>query len=239
MKLLILSFLTCLLLAEASAQYKLKGTVYDSSRAYPIESVSVMSTAGTGTVTSSSGSYEITVSDNDSVWFSYLGKPTSKFHVKKIPDLTRFDIALKVQVQSLKEIVVHLPGYKEDSAQNRKDYVKAFNWKRPNVADMTSISAYGAGIDINELIRVFQFRKNKSMERFRERLIQEEKDKFVDHKFTKTLVKKLTGLSDEDMEKYMAAYRPSYEFTLLASDYDFQFYIKESAREYQQQVKGF
>ena len=32
----------------------------------------------------------------------------------------------------------------------------------------------GAGIDIDELIRVFQFKKNKSMEKFRERLEEQE-----------------------------------------------------------------
>jgi hypothetical protein len=222
-----------------SAQLKLRGTVYDSSRAYPLESVSVMSTAGTGTLTSATGAYEISVTEKDSVWFSYQGKPTTKFPVQKITDLTRFDISLRVPVKSLKEIVIKPRNYRTDSIQNRIDYAKAFNFRRPNLESMTSIGPMGAGIDINELIRVFQFRKNKSMERFRQRLIEEEQQKFINHKFTKALVRRLTGFENDDLEKFMAAYRPTYEFTLLASDYDFQFYIKEAARLYKESVKGF
>jgi hypothetical protein len=223
----------------AFAQLKLRGTVYDSSRTYPLEAVSVMSTAGTGTVTSGSGSYEITVNEKDSVWFSYLGKPTIKFPVKKITDLGHFDISLKVPVKPLKEIVIKPRNYKQDSIQNRIDYAKAFNFRRPNLESMTSIGPMGAGIDIDELIRVFQFRKNRSMDRFRQRLIQEEQDKFIDHKFTKLLVRRLTGFGNEDLEKFMKVFRPTYEFTLLSSDYDFQAYIKEAARLYREGVKPF
>lgn len=223
----------------ASAQLKLRGTVYDSSRTYPLESVSVMSTSGNGTVTSGSGAYELNVSDKDSVWFSYLGKPTIKFPVARITDLTHFDISLRVPVKALKEIIIKPRNYKADSIQNRIDYAKAFNFRRPNLESMTSIGPMGAGIDIDELIRVFQFRKNRSMERFRQRLIQEEQDKFVDHKFTKLLVRRLTGFENDELEKFMKAFRPTYEFTLLSSDYDFQAYIKEAARIYRESAKGF
>jgi hypothetical protein len=198
-----------------------------------------MSTAGSGTVTSSAGAYEISVSEQDSIWFSYQGKPTTKFPVQKIPDLNHFDISLRVPVRALKEIVIKPRNYKADSVQNRIDYAKAFNFRRPNLESMTSIGPMGAGIDINELIRVFQFRKNKSMERFRQRLILEEQEKFIDHKFTKLLVRKLTGFENEELEKFMAAYRPTYEFTLLSSDYDFQLYIKQAAALYREAVKGF
>jgi hypothetical protein len=97
---------------------------------------------------------------------------------------------------------------------------------------MTSMSSTGAGIDINELIRLFQFRKNKSTLRFQQRLLQQERDKFIDHRFNKPLVRKLTELSGEALEKFMALYRPGYEFSLYSSDYDFQFYIKEAYKKF-------
>jgi hypothetical protein len=227
-----------LLFTSIHAQYKLRGTVYDSSKTYPLQSVSVMNTAGNGTVTNAEGFYEINVSEKDSVWFSYLGKPTAKFPVHKIADLNQFDISLRVPVNVLREIIVKPRNYKMDSIQNRIDYAKAFNFRRPNVESMTSIGPMGAGIDLDELIRVFQFRKNKSMEHFRQRLLQEEKDKYIDHRFNKALVRKLTALNDEDLEKFMVIFRPTYEFTLRSSDYDFQAFIKQAARQYKD-LKGF
>lgn len=213
---------------QSAAQYKVQGTVYDSSHVYPLEAVSVLATNGNGTMTNANGHYVIDVGEKDSIWFSYLGKPTMKFPVLKMQDVTHFDISLQVNITILKEVTVRPPNYKEDSLQNRKDYAKVFDFRRPNAGTMTSIGPTGAGIDVNELIRAFQFRKNKSMERFQERLVQQEREKYIDHRFNKALVRRLTNLTGEELDKFMALYRPAYEFTLYSSDYDFQFYIKEA-----------
>ena len=213
---------------NAAAQYKIQGTVYDSSRLYPLEAVSVLSTNGSGTLTNAEGRYSIEVGEKDSIWFSYLGKPTVKFPVLKITDVQHFEISLQINVPILKEVTVRNRNYKEDSAQNRKDYAKVFDFRRPNLGTMTSIGPSGAGIDINELIRTFQFRKNRSMVRFQERLLQQEKDKFIDHRFNKALVRRLTNLPDDELNRFMVIYRPDYEFTLYSNDYDFQSYIKEA-----------
>lgn len=224
-------FLTAVLLAgvfnEAAAQYKVKGTVYDSSHVYPLQSVSVLATNGKGTATSSDGSYVIDVGEKDSIWFSYLGKPTVKFPVLKIQDVTQFDISLQVNITLLKEVTVRPRDYKFDSLQNRKDYAKVFNFQKPNLGTMTSIGPNGAGIDVDELIRAFQFRKNRNMQKFQERLVLQEQDKFIDHRFNKGLVRRLTNLDGEQLDKFMVLYRPTYEFTLYSSDYDFQYFIKE------------
>jgi hypothetical protein len=217
---------------QVQAQYKVQGTVYDSSRSYPMISVSVLSTNGNGAVTDANGHYSISVGEKDSIWFSYLDKPTVKFPVLKIADVNQFDISLQVSIPVLREVKVQPRNYKQDSIQNRLDYAKAFEFRKPNLETMTSIGPSGPGIDVNEIIRSFQFRKNKSMLRFQERLLQQEQDKSIDHRFSKALVRRLTNLPDEELDKFMALYRPNYEFTLYSSDYDFQLYIKESYKMY-------
>lgn len=229
---LILIALSLLFSKESSAQYKIQGNVYDSSRLYPLESVTVLSTNGKGAVTNAEGRYTIEVGEKDSIWFSYLGKPTVKFPVLKITDVQHFDLALQVNIKELKGVTVRAPNYKEDSIQNRKDYAKVFNFHKPSVGTMTSIGPTGAGIDLDELIRAFQFRKNRNMVRFQERLLQQEKDKFIDHRFNKALVRRLTNLDGDELDRFMVMYRPEYEFTLYSSDYDFQLYIKEAYAAY-------
>jgi len=227
---LALSFLVISSIVQA--QYKVKGTVYDSSRRYRIEAVTVLSTSGKGTVTDTLGRYQLDVSDKDSIWFSYLGKPTPKYPILKMADISRFDIALRLRFDVMQEVRIRSRVYKEDSIQNRKDYAKAFNFRRPGFESMTSVNAMGAGIDIQELIRLFQFRKNKSMEKFRERLLEQEREKFVDHRFNKGLVRRLTGFDGDELTQFMLKYRPTYEFVLFSSEYDFQYYIKKSGEEF-------
>ena len=215
--------------SKADAQYfKLRGVVYDSTRLYPLISVSVLSTSGKGTTTDAYGRYEIDVKETDSIWFSYLNKPTIKYSIAKIFDASRFDIALHINVPVLKEVIVRPRDYKLDSLRNRLDYAKAFDWEKPKLkANYSGELGSAVGFDLDEIIRMFQFRKNKSAAAFKERLLQEERDKFIDHRFNKALVLRLTGLIGPERDSFMTRCRPSYEICLYLNDYDFQSYIKK------------
>ncbi len=225
---IIIPFLFIVLLASQSAlaQYKIKGTVYDSTRNYPLELVSVLTTAGKGTVTNSEGVYEIEVAEKDSIWFSYLGKPTVKFPVLKIANPFGFDISLKVNVTVLKEVKIRPRNYKQDSVQNRLDYAKIFNYKKPGLKTVTPQYGVGAGFDLNEIINAFRFKRNRSMLSFQKRLLEQEREKSVSHRFNKALVRRLTMLDGAELDSFMLVFRPSYEFTMSTGDYDFQQYIK-------------
>jgi hypothetical protein len=227
----------CFIASKAGAQsFKLRGTVYDSTRTYPVISVSVLTSSGKGTVTDIYGQYEIDVIETDSVWFSYLNKPTIKYPVKKIVDASRFDIAIHINVPVLKEVIVKPRDYKMDSIQNRIDYAKAFDWEKPKLKGISSGElGAAAGFDLDAIIQMFQFRKNKSNAAFRDRLLAEEREKFIDHRYNKALVLRLTGLIGDERDSFMQYCRPTYEFCLYTGDYDFQFYIKKCYEVYQLQ----
>lgn len=212
--------------------YLIKGVVYDSSRNYPLELVSVMATSGNGTVTNAEGYYEIRVTEKDSIWFSYLNKPTIKFPVLKISNPMQFDISLQVSVPVLKEVKVFPRNYKLDSIRNRQEYAKVFNYQKPGLKLVTPQYGAGVGFDLNELINVFRFRRNKSMLSFQQRLLLEEQEKFIDFRFNKALVRRLTLLEGAELDRFMQVYRPTYLFTKYSGDYEFRYYIKQSLYRY-------
>lgn len=222
----------------ATAQlYKIKGVVYDSSRNNPLQSVSVLSTSGAGTTTNADGVYEIMVTETDSIWFSYLNKPTMKFPIAKIANTLQFDISLQVNVPTLKEVRIRPKNYKYDSIQNRLDYAKIFNYQKPGLKTTTPQYGAAAGFDVNEIINMFRFRRNRSIASFQKRLLLEEQDKFIDHRFSKALVRRLTLLSGNELDSFMRVFRPSFMFTKFAGDYDFQLYIKESLGRYKKGLR--
>jgi len=209
-------------------QYKIRGTVYDSTRNYPVELVTVLSTSGRGTVTNANGEYEIEVSEKDSIWFSYLNKPTVKFPVLKILNPLRFDISLQINIPVLKEVKIRPRNYRQDSLQNREDYARIFNYRKPGLSAVTPQYGAAAGFDLDEIINVFRFKRNRALQSFQNRLILQEQDKFIDHRFNKGLVRRLTSLTDQALDSFMQIYRPSYEFALLTGEYEFQKWIKDS-----------
>lgn len=202
--------------------------MFDLSKRNYVENVKVESTGGKKTITDSLGHYRIAVSEKDSLTFIYQDKPTQKFAVKDITDFNQFDISLLVHVKSkystLKEVVVMAKSYRQDSMENRQNYAEYYNFHKPTIK--TSISPDGAvGADLDEIINMFRFRRNKHLKAFRARLEQQEQDKFVDYRFNKTFVKRITRLEGAELDTFMIRYRPSYEFASLADEVTFNKYI--------------
>jgi hypothetical protein len=233
MKWLFITVLICAV-GTSAAQVRITGRVYDISKYRPLEAVSVMSTSGYGTVSDSLGRYSIIARENDSIWFSYLNKPTPKYPVKSIANPQNFEISLHVYATELKEVKIMPRNYRLDSIQNRLDYAKAFDFRKPGIgSSLNTGPSGGVGLDLDELIQMFQFRKNRRMLAFQNRLLQEEEDRFIDHRFNRALIIKLTQLRGESLNNFMKIYRPPIDFVESSTDYEFQDYIKKCFSHYQ------
>ncbi|MBL7701049.1 MAG: hypothetical protein JNM14_02265 [Ferruginibacter sp.] len=209
-------------------QLKVTGTVFDSSRTNYVENVRVETTSGRSVKTDSMGRYQIIVNEKDSLTFIYQSRPTQKFPVKNIADLTQFDISIGVRVKSgyrtLKEVLIFARSYKEDSIENRRTYAAAFNYRKPTIR--TSVSPSGAaGADVNEIINMFRFGRNKRMKAFQARVEQQEQDNFVRYRFNRNFVRRITQLQGAELDTFMVRYLPAYEFAVLADEVTFNKYI--------------
>ena len=209
-------------------EYIVRGYVLDSSRNYPMEAVTVQSTSGRMTLTNVEGFYQIRVTESDSISFSYLGKNTQKFPVLRIANPLQFDVALQVNVPVLREVKIRPRNYRQDSLQNRLDYAKIFNYQKPKIKTVNPQYGMGMGFDLQELINMFRFRRNKSMLSFQQRLLLEEEEKFIDFRFNKALVRRLTLLEPPELDSFVRVFRPSYDFAKEADDYQFRLYIKQA-----------
>lgn len=214
------------------AQLTVSGTVFDSSRRNYVENVRVESTSGLFTRTDSMGRYKLPVSEKDSLTFIYQNKPTQKFAVKDMATLTEFDISLRVNVKggykTMKEVIIFARSYREDSMENRQTYADVYNYRKPTIR--TSISPGGAvGADVNEIINMFRFRRNKHLRLFQARLEQQEQDRFVSYRFNKNFVRRITGLTGAELDTFMVRYLPTYEFASTADEVTFNKYILNSS----------
>lgn len=225
--LLILS-LQVLPVAKVAGQITISGTVYDSTKLYEVPGVIVSSTSGLQTTTDSLGAYHINVSENDSLSFFYRGKSTIKFAVKTIENYTGFDISLRIRVNAkyklLKGVTVFSNSYHQDSSENRMEYAKVFNFEKPGIQS-TYEQGGAAGLDLDELINMFNFRKKKQDLAFQKRLIEDEQDRYVDYRFSSNVIHRITGLSGDTLALYKKLYRPSYIFVVTGTLAQFYQYI--------------
>jgi hypothetical protein len=230
-------FIMALLLLSghtAQGQLPVRGTVLDIGRINGVQGVVVSTNNGRKTQTDTLGRYMIDVAISDSLYFTYNNKSTLRYAVKDIADFTRFDIALQMSIPSkykaLKEVTVFSKSYQQDSVENREQYARYFNYQKPGIK--SSVVNGAAGADINELINLFRFRRNKYLKKFQARLLQQEKDRYVDYRFNKKTVYNLTGLTGAAQDTFMIIFRPSYEFAATSQLYDFYDYIKLSGEQY-------
>jgi hypothetical protein len=204
------------------AQVEVRGTVYDQSQLFAMPGVSVMGTSGQGTTTDSLGRYKLKLPLEDSIFFSYLGRRTAKYPVKRIARDYPLDMSLAVRVDSLPLVVVRPKPYRYDSAENRDEYRKVFEYQPEYV-----VGGANGGVGFN-LDMLFNAKKNRQILSLQRRLLEEEQDKYVDYRFNRNLVKRITGLQRPAIDTFMRLYRPSYQFIRnCENDYEFYKYIKD------------
>ncbi|RZK34970.1 MAG: hypothetical protein EOO61_12710 [Hymenobacter sp.] len=230
-------FLTTFFLNFISAvvfgQIQIQGTVFDATQKNPLENVVVSSSKGRNTITDSSGNYTITVQPDDSIYFSYGGKGTKKYLVKEITYPYAFNMSLKVKQQNvLPNVTVIARSYRQDSAENRADYAKAFNYRKPNPLNTINSNDGVTGVDPGSIIDLFRTKHNRRIQSLQTRLLDQEQDKYVAYRFNKAVIKKLTGLQGRALDTFMVLYRPRYEFVQACNDLELYQYIWLSGKQY-------
>jgi len=209
--------------------------VVDISKQNYVPYVRVESTGGIFAITDTLGQYNILVNEYDSLSFVYNNKSTQKFAVRSITNPAQFDISLRVPVQSrysvLKEVIVYSKTYREDSLENRMAYSDVFNYQKPGLS--TDVGPGGVvGADVNELINIFRFRRNKSMKAFQKRLELQEQEKYVNYRFNAQHIRRTTGITGEALDSFMKWYRPAYDFTANSSEIAFNQYILNASYQF-------
>ncbi|MES2892873.1 MAG: hypothetical protein V4725_12690 [Bacteroidota bacterium] len=205
-----------------------------------MKDVLVKSSNGNEVITDSTGYYAIVVTDSDSLTFIYRNKPTAKFLTKQIPNISNFDISLHIRLsekfQTMREVKVYSKNYRQDSIENRQTYRKIFGYEKPGVSTSINPGSGGVGMDLDELINIFRFKRNKQLRRMQDRLLEEEQENFVKYRFNKITVKRITRLDGAELDNFMALYKPDFEFTQAASTVDFYQYILNASYQYKKEL---
>ena len=239
-KILLLTAVSFVFSQKLTAQITLNGTVYDSSRINLVEGVRVVSTGGLFAVTDSMGRFTLMVNEKDSVIFIFRNKPTQHFAVKDIPDPAHFNLSIHITVKgkytTLKEVVVRTHSYRQDSIENRQNYADIFGYRKPGLST-SLVPGGGVGADVDQLINIFRFKRNRRLKAFQNRLEREEEDKYVDYRFNRNFVRRVSQLNGTALDSFMVRYRPSYAFAVNADEITFNRYILNSSYAFKLYLK--
>lgn len=151
---------------------------------------------------------------------------------------TAFDISLLVKVKQkyklLSPVMVFTNSYQRDSLENRDEYAGVFG-KSASGFRSTYEPGGAAGVDVDALIGMFQFRKNKQRLAFQNRLIEQEEENYIDYRFSPRTITRVTGLKGEELKKYRGLYRPTYFFVVNSNLTQFYEYILQTSYAFKKQ----
>jgi len=127
----------------------------------------------------------------------------------------------------LREVVnLKIPKNKEDEQLER---LQGYFYRVVKELDLKNLPGITAGIGFGE---DWYHKQNKKLEE----LLEKEKDRrIIDRKFNPGLVTTLTGLSGEELYKFMATLDFDNDFILKSSDYEIQEKVLDAFKKYSEQ----
>jgi hypothetical protein len=227
-----LLILTSLSVTAQKKNHAVWGYLRDSVTYEPIVLASVTNLNTNKTVmTSASGRFTIELSENQVLSFAAVGYHFDTVHYSNLYLLTdTLALILSPLTFSLGNVTVSARGmsrYQLDSMERRKDFLQDIvTYTIPTVAKANS----GAGIALNlDHFSKHERNKRKAFSFFE----SNEKEAYIDYRFSGALVTKYSGLKDEKLQQFMQQYRPSAEWLRThTSEEDIKYYINDRLKLY-------
>lgn len=194
------------------AQRLIRGHVYGAKTSTsPVDSIQLRTYSGQVAYSQKDGSYQISGEPTgDTLFVSYKGRDIMHYPISLISTPEKFDIYLQNPAfydnsysNQLEDVQVTTRNYSTDSLYNRRMYADVYNYEKPKFNPFSPITS---------VINVFSQGYLNRQKRYREFAISNEKEGYVDSRFTRSYVAKVTGIQDDDeLRAFMKKYRPSYE----------------------------
>lgn len=173
-------------------------------------------------ITDDQGTFLIKAAIGDTLIFTKYDYTTLKFPVINLQDMVIFI----QQIQMLDNVTIKGETKKQEISSYMNDYNKKgvyYNGK-PSVGSVITSP-------LNGLYSLLG-REPKNARHFAEYAKAEEEAAQDSRKYNKALVKRITNIPDEDMQKFMDAYKPQHEELMKWSDYEVISYIKRSYEDF-------
>jgi hypothetical protein len=227
--LVFLVFLT----SQISAQKFLTGKVYNSQSKEVLVSVSIRNISGQKfDLSEENGSFRIQCVPGDRVVFTFVGFWPDTLEIEEAMLSGDYRMYLDPKPQTLQAVRVgQLSNYQLDSMARRQEYAWIYDHGKQSMVS-NQYKGDGVGVDIN----IFRNASSgdKQRERLKKRLMIEEEDYYIDSRFSRDYVTKLTHLQGDSLQRFMMDYRPTYEFCRKAAQVDILVYINDSYKKFKE-----
>lgn len=213
------------------AQY-LGGVVRDRETGQPVRAASV-TVGNLRTATDAAGRFGLAGYTGFPVTISvsHVGYEPASLTLYTVPD-SLLSISLQSKTIGLEEVrILGRRNSVKDSLWMRQEYADQFNFKPVKPWEALTLAPVGIAINLNVLFASFS-REQKQAKILKAALIRDEREDYVDRRYTKALIQAQTDISDAELDVFHWFFRPTYEQLLGFSDYDLLLYIRDKYKDF-------
>ncbi len=227
---IIITLLSVLLASTVAFCQIQRGVVIDGDSSKPLYPATIANvTTGLSYITDEQGAFAVPASNGDILAFSAIGFQSARRAAATGKFMTVEMASLSVK---MKEFVLH-SGYtqfQQDSLTLTTMYEKELK-KKPVKTGFSNANGGGiTGLIGGPVQKISKsYRQNK---RFKENFERDMEQRFIETRYTKTLVTNLTGLKGDAATEFMNAHPMDYPFARAASDLELKMWIRNSFKEY-------
>jgi hypothetical protein len=217
----------------ASAQQMVTGRVHKKDSPDVMGAVTVENiTRHEFDQTDMGGNFRIHAEVGDSLVFSYTEYKSDTVWITKDKVGLKLDVYLvPSSVTQLQSITVGgFNRYQLDSLQRRSDYNSYYHDHQPTSMLAKTTPESGFGMTFSPIT---YFSKKATQHRaLGKRLQKDEEGFYIEYRFNRDYVSKLTGLKGDSLNQFMERYRPTYKWCRAATDQDVLLYINDRYRSF-------
>jgi hypothetical protein len=183
------------------------------------------------------GNFKITAKPGDRILFSLVGYLPDTIRVTSYMIDSGYDVRL---LESTKELpTISVSGdwnkYQLDSIKRREDYRYVYEKNTTKLIGRnngyTNTPTNGVGLSLSPV--TYFSKQEKQLKALKKRLQKNEETYYVDYRFSRSYVAKLTRLEGDSLDLFMKRYEPSYSYCRKTSPDDMMLYINECLKKFQ------
>lgn len=228
MRTLFIVSIFCMLVFQGKAQKYISGMVLDSAKKVVLANVRVENAEmRKGTTTLEDGTFSILARNGDHLVFSMVGY---KNRVITIDERTKLPLAISLPIKAyeLKPVIVNqgMTDYQKDSMRRAELYQDVIQYEQQKSV-MSPVST------------VYQkfSRKHKDLRKLQQQIVSTEEQKFIDTRYTSSLVQNLTNIEKDSISSFMNQYPMEYDYARAASELEIKMWIKYNYQDYVKRTK--
>jgi hypothetical protein len=221
-----------LLSLSGNAQQFLTGKLFKKESTEFLVSVSIHNiTHQHYDLSEENGSYRIQAMPGDRVIFTMIGYRADTLTVTSEMLSGDYPVYLEPKAQTLQAVTVgSLSNYQLDSMARRNEYSWIYDHGKSPRLERDRKGADGVGVSID----LFRNASNgdQMRERLRKRLLKEEQEYYIDFRYPREYIARLTHLHGDSLQKFVTQYRPSYDYCRKAATVDILVFISDNIKKF-------